>query len=235
MALKLHVCPGQSLFVLPYIAREFPGKNDLTDDIASADIAVMLSSSEIYEPSPEAWLDEDSSLVADSELRRREDEFMQRASDASVKAIVLRCAPIAGTAMSGRIMLLAADIHRGFFFHLPGNEARTSVVHASDIARAIRFMVDNDVQAGIYNITDGDDPSIHDLAEALAFRMKNKRISTLSTKPQQIIGRILYGKERLRRYTQSHLISSSRLQALGFEPQAVCNYLRTHVYDENSL
>lgn len=235
MEKKIAFFSGDRPFMLPYFQREFPGRDAVGEDFTAVDAAVLLSSTDIYESCGDVAADENTPVKPSSEWKKREDEFFARASAAGVKAFVLRCAPIAGTGMTGAVRSLAEDIMRGIFLHFPGNEGRMSVVHASDVARAARMLVDTCPDGGVFNLTDGDDPKIDDLAEALAFRMNNKRISTLSTRPQQIIARILYGRRRYDSYTRTRLYSSARIQALGFEPQAVCNYMRTHLYDDSSL
>ena len=222
--INIHAPGGD--FMLPYINRAIAG---IADDI---DADVMISSTGIYIPG-EGWLDEDCPTDTSSPWVALEDEF--RNSTAGRKAFILRCAPVIGTGMNGSLRRLAEEIYRGFFFHFPGNEARLSIVHACDVGRAVAFLVAGDAQPGVYNLTDGVDHTLHDIAEAIAFRMGNKRISNLSTKPQQMIGRWLYGKERYRRYTTTSLFSSVKLRSLGFEPRDTCHYMKTHVYDENSL
>lgn len=140
--------------------------------------------------------------------------------------------------MTGAVRSLAAEVNQGLFYHFPGNETRMSVVHGTDVANIVAALFNaKALPEGTlyYNVTDGCDPTVHDLAEALAFRMNEKRISTLSTRPQQIIGKIIFGK-RYRRWTTERTFDGSALRrALAVEPIDVCNYLRTHVYDDNSL
>ncbi len=215
-------------FLMPYIKRESAALPE------SPDVAVMISSSDIYLPA-DAWLDEDSEIDKSSKWHGLEAEFTSRAHSAGKKVYILRCAPIIGTGMTGQMRRLAEEIYRGVFFHFPGNEARKSVVHASDVARAAVFLANSGAEEGVYNLSDGIDPTLHDIAEALAYRMDNKRISNLSTKPQQWFGRIVYGRERYRRYTTSVLVSANKLSALGFTPADTCSYMRSHIYDDSSL
>ncbi len=222
-------------FTLPYIRREIPGKDEITDTLGKRPaVAVMLSSTEIYQ-SGEGWLDEDALVDPSSRWVELEEKFTAQAAGAGTKAYILRCAPIVGTGMTGPVRSLAESIYRGAFFHFPGNDARKSIVHATDVARAVKFIAENNLDPGIYNLTDGVDPSVHDIAEALAHRMSDKRISTLSTKPQQWFGRLVYGKKQYATYTESALYSSAKLQSCGFKPTDTCSYMRTHVYDNSSL
>lgn len=213
-------------FLLPYIEREV-GKNP-------GPLAVMISSTEIYTPHSDEILDETADKVPGSKWEALENNFLESHPD----GIILRAAPIVGTGMTGAMRRLAEEIYSGRFMHFPDNEARKSVVHAAGIAKAVACLaevVSLDADERVFNITDNEDPTLHDLAEALAFRMDNKRISNISTRPQQMLAKVLYGK-RYRYYTTTERFSCNRLiKALGYTPVSVCNYLRTHVYNMDSL
>lgn len=213
-------------FLRPYVEQE-TGKTEPA-------FSVMVSSTDIYSPDHDAIINEDGPIDKNSPWAQLENEFLKAHPD----GIILRAAPIVGTGMTGKIRRLAEEIYKARFFHFPGNEVRKSVVHACDVAKAVAFLSKNGVperDRRIFNICDGEDSTLHDIAEALAYRMENKRISTLSTRPQQMIGRILYGK-RYKDYTCDERFNGQALRDItGIKPVPVCEYLRTHVYDENSL
>lgn len=213
-------------FLLPYIEREV-GKNP-------PPLAVMVSSTDIYQPDSGAILAENARQRTDSIWAMREAEFLKDYPD----GVILRAAPIVGTGMTGAMRRLAEEIYRGRYFHFPGNEARKSVVHAVDIAAVVGILLKTDMAslpARVFNITDDTDPLLHDLAEALAYRIDNKRISNISTRPQQLFARWFYGR-RYEYYSTDERFSCEALKAaVGFAPTPVCEYLRTHVYDESSL
>lgn len=233
--MEISVDFGGKDFLRPYFMRQFPGRDAVADDITPGRTAFFISDTEIYDCSPDEWADEDAPVRTDSPLAEAEKAFMAKAHGAGCRAFILRCAPTVCTGMQGRARRLLNDIYRGVFFHLPGNEARLSVVHGSDVAAAAAFLTASDAEGGIFNLTDADHPTIDDLAEALAYRLDNKRISTVSTKPQQWFARLVYGGRRLDAYTVSALVSSAKIESMGFMPQAVCRYLRNHVYDDASL
>lgn len=226
MAENKIIITHENEFLRPYIERA-AGKSALSN-------YVLISSTDIYQPDSEKRIDEEGEIDSTSPWVKIEQTFQNEHPE----GIILRAAPIVGTGMTGKIRRLAEEIYKARFFHFPGNEARKSVVHATDVARAATFLATTELPGSlktVLNITDGVDPSLHDIAEALAFRMCNKRISTLSTKPQQKIGRFLYGK-RYAYYTTDELFDSTALRKiLPFEPAAICEYLGTHVYDETSL
>ncbi len=216
--------PGNE-FLLPYIEREV--------EKSPAPMAVMISSTDIYEPCPDSILDENAPLRNASVWAERERAFISENPD----GIILRSAPIVGTGMEGAMRKLAEEIYRGRFFHFPGNETRKSVVHAVDIARAVSLFLKLVItpQQRIFNITDGVDPTLHDLAEALAYRINNKRISYVSTRPQQLFARWFYSKRYIYYTTNERFSCEALKNTIGIAPTDVCNYLRTHSYDDSSL
>ncbi len=228
----------ESAFVEPYIRRALPGVTivpEFSESSPAPDLAVMLSSTDIYGEGEKDMVGETSALQGD--FAGREAEFRKQAG--GVPTLILRCPDIIGTGMTGFPRRLAESVYRGTFFHFPGNESRRSAVHASDIAEVVKRAATAGLPHGgvnVYNITDGEHPTIHDLAEAFAYRMNNKRISNLSTVGQKWLGRMLYGKKLMRLYTTSRTFSSAALEEdMHFTPTAVCNYMRTHDYNDESL
>lgn len=144
-------------------------------------------------------------------------------------AVVLRCPNIVGTGMKGLPMELARRIARGSFYHLPGNEARLSTIHATDVAKAVRVSLGS---PGVYTVTDGADPTFHDYAEALAWRINHKRILSLNSRWV----RWIISPELKRLITVDQVVDGSEFASrFDFQPIPVTEYLRTHVYDDESL
>lgn len=157
-----------------------------------------------------------------------------------VRLTILRSPDIVGTGMHGPLRQLVNSIYRGNYHHIDDETTHLSVVHAVDVARA---MVMLHTVGGTYNITDGVNPSRHDLVEALAERMKSKRVYTLRAKRARILARICdfipfvgYGRKTLAERYRSLTFDDSRLRrTIDMKPTSVTDYLKTHNYDENSL
>lgn len=239
----LFSAPGRE-FVKPYVERELPDCVLVADaselpDGAKAELAVMLSGCEVYDADEGENLDESTPLREDSALARAEKEFTAEAAHTGLPAMILRCANTVGTGMTGFPMSIARSIYRGFYFHFKDNDARLSCVHASQVAAALRLLIEKGTPEGgtlTVNITDGSDTTLHDFAEAIVARMGNKRISTLSTWGQIWLGKLFYGKERYRRLTSTLTYSDARLRELiGPARESMVEYMRNHVYDEDSL
>lgn len=226
---------------MPYVEREF-GKVELVALGGServSPIAFMLSDTDVYDAEEGENLSEDTPLRAGHRLAVAEEAFCSECTRRGLTPVVLRCANVVGTNMTGWPRQLAESIWSGSFFHFGNNTARISSVHASTVATVVRKLSENlqtDGKPLFLNVTDGADPSVHDFAEALVVRMSNKRISTLSTWGQIWIGKLMCGRKRYKKLTTTLTFSRARLCAL-IDPQnlPVVEYMRTHIYDENSL
>lgn len=198
---------GGNDFLLPYFRRQLGVTDD--DEPVAPMAAVRIVTGE-------------DECTADPEF----DAFCSRHL---LPVVVLRCANIVGTGMTGLVRRIAAGIYKGTFVHIAGNDARISVVHATDVARAASIAAG---KQGEYTLTDGIDPMIHDLAEAFAYRMGDKRIFTIAPR----WAKLWYGGEYFRALTTSNTVSDTFRTAFpGFKPSEVVNYLKTHVYDQQSL
>ncbi len=142
---------------------------------------------------------------------------------------VLCCPNVIGTGMSGLPMQMVHAIARSVYFHIAGNEARISSIHASDVAKAVRLVIG---KTGHYVVTDGISHTVHDLTEALAWRLDQKRIYTLKASlarwimNKTLLACIIRGDEH---------DGSTFANKFDFKPTSVVEYLRTHVYDDESL
>lgn len=229
--------PGRE-FVRPYVERMLSGwKVAGLEDAGHADAAVMLSGCEVYAATEGEGLDESTPADGRLPLARQEVEFRQKAANATDKYLILRCANTIGTGMGGYGMKMARRIASGYFLHFPGNEARVSLIHAQAIAECTAALLEkmNFAPGGVYNLTDGREHKVSDLADALARRINDKKIPTLSTRPQQWLGKLLL-RSLWRDYSRTITFSSGKAAGeLGLRPFDTLEYMRTHIYDENSL
>lgn len=143
--------------------------------------------------------------------------------------VTLYCPNIVGTGMTGLPMELARAVAAGRLYHVRGNEARLSTVHAVDVARAVALALD---APGMYTVTDLCDPTYRDFTEALAHRINQRRIYTLPRR----WARLLMGR-RLMEVTGTDSLADGTefARRFDFSPVSVTEYLTTHVYDDESL
>lgn len=232
--MKIYIYNPEREFLDPYLKRSL-GFADIVDKAEDAERCFMISSTDIYRAPEGNLIGEDAPTDSSSPWAAHEKAFREECGDRP--AVILRCADIIGTGMNGWPRELAERIWKGSLMHFAGNEARVSVVHAADVAAAVAALASAEIATnGIFNITDGDNPTFHDLVDSLAFRMKDKHVSTLSTKGQLWLGRLFYGKRLYRRFTLERTFDCGALcRIIDYRPTPVTEYLRTHIYDESSL
>lgn len=205
---------------------------------------VYISSAIVYGIDSGENITEDYDAVpsfTDARAKRDVEGFLTRwCTENGVSLAILRPALVVGTGMGGELRRLVNRIYRGTYRHVAGNEARVSVVHAVDLARAARLAMGHD---GVWNVTDGVDPTKHDLVEALAWRLKHKRVYTLSESKARLLARIGdyipvtgFTRESLKVELSTLTLDGRRLnESLGLVPVSVTEYLLTHQYDDSSL
>lgn len=203
---------------------------------------VYLSSTEVYGRSEgENWSEADivnpTTPVGRAKLAT-EQMLADWCRDHSTSLTIVRLPAVVGTGMKGQLEDMVKRIWRGTYHHVEGCEARMSVVHATDVARAA---VDLASHPGIYNLTDGVNPTRHDFAEALSSRLRNKKIMTLRQNRARRWARIndfipgtTFTSSHLRTITTSLTFSADKaIATLGWKPQSVVEYLTTHDYDND--
>lgn len=208
------------------------------------DNIVYISSTEVYGADEGSEINENRppEPVSDDGITKLEAEDMlkQWCGEHGVMLTILRSPAIVGTGMHGPLRRLVNSIYRGNYHHIEDETSRVSVVHATDVARAAVLLPQI---GGVYNITDGVNPSQRDLVDALAFRMNGKRVYTLRAKRARMLARVCdffhissYGKKALARRYSSLTFDDTRLRnAIDWHPASVMEYLKTHDYGENSL
>jgi len=163
------------------------------------------------------------------ENRDADTVFSAKCGQNSLPAATLVCPNIIGTGMNGRMRRIAGGIYNGTYFHIRGSEGKTSVVHAVDVARAAVMAAGT---TGRFTLTDGTTPSIRDVAEALAYRIDNKRLFTLP----KWAARWWYSREFYGFLTSDTSETDTFAEAFPeFLPTDTLMYLHTHIYDDASL
>lgn len=217
--------------------------NSLKDNPPHA--LVFVSTVQVYGKTVGENIDESCELHPITEYgkskRDAEAYLLQWCLEHGVKLSILRPVAIVGTGMKGTLRSFVNMIYRGYYYHIKGNQARRSVVHAVDVADAIVKVAS---VGGIYNITDNVHPRINDFADAIAYRIGNKRIGVLSPKLVKFlcrIGDITGGilpitTKRLSQLTETLTFNSDLISTvIDWHPNDVVNYLRTHNYEEDDF
>jgi len=89
----------------------------------------------------------------------------------NVKTLILRLPLIVGKNPPGNLGSMICALKKGYYFGIDDGSARRSMVLATDVASLVVFGTG---KSGIYNLTDGQHPSISDFEKALATRLNRK-------------------------------------------------------------
>lgn len=215
---------GANAFLEPYLRRSLGDEPD--PDAASAPVPQPRAAVRVLQPGEDAA---DHALEAE-------------AHRLGVPAVTLRCAHIVGTGMTGLPRRMAEKIYSGWYVHTSGADTRVNLIHAADVAEAVAAVTTAEGLAALschschaLTLTDSREHTIRELAEALSFRLGDKRIFTV--KPwlaKLLLGRALYAAVTA---DQTLAADGPRMAELfpRFQAHDVCQYLRTHTYDDASL
>lgn len=202
-------------FVHKYFDREFDRDiaGNLPDDGPNPEAAVMVAST----------LDAKADTSA----------FTAWCGRRELRPIVIRVPHIIGTGMTGLPLALARGVLRGTMLTVRDNEARIAVIHAVDIPRVARMILEDTATDPVDIIASAPAVGVNDLVEALGRRIKDKRVGSI--KPRW--ARVLYGAERYGELTTDYGVDTSAFDRRfpGFVFVNPVEYLTTHVYDHESL
>ncbi len=150
---------------------------------------------------------------------------------------IIRLPYVVGTGMTGLLMEIVRMIKRGTMFHIKDNTARTSVIHALDVARIAIATAET---GGDFTVTDLTSPTWHDIIEALSVRVDHKRIPTLNSRWGRyaaMVGPLIGGPDRemLRTITSDYTLTSNLPNQYCTGIINVADYLSNHEYDETDI
>ncbi len=149
--------------------------------------------------------------------------------DLAAHTPVLLCPGIVGTGMTGFPFEVASAVFKGRFYHTRRSDNPISLIHALDVAAAVRLVLG---KPGLYTITDGAEHTLGEFAEALARRMGDRRILRHRTAFTRLLLGDGLGPEADAPVTADGSDFAARFD---FHPHNVTEYLRTHVYDQTDI
>lgn len=168
-------------------------------------------------------------------LMRAEREVEAKCASLGIPLTLLRPGYTFGDGVSGEMADLFDEVRTARYVHLRGNEARLSVICAYDVARAAMALAG---KPGILNASDGRDPRLIDIAEAMSANLgARKRMWHLPPKWAAVLGRIpglrgLLDPDRFARRAQSRTLDATEfLEAIGFEPFDTCAVIAREAAD----
>ena len=211
---------------------------------------VVVSSTAVYGLSSGENIDETAPVRpadnASRHLASIEERVKERCKATGAICTILRPADVVGTGMEGFTGKLARDVNNGSYMHVEGNDAQRSIVHAIDVAKAVRAVSDkqDSIIEGIYNLTDRSGATIEQLADAIAYRLGNKRLFSIGLKTAKalaLLGDLTFGalpwtRKKLKARTTTLTFNSFAISKhTAWEPMSATEYLKTHKYSEDDI
>lgn len=193
---------------------------------------VFLSTSAVYGDGPFVDATESTKLSLDTPyaLSKSNCEEALRRCDELRRRIILRPALVYGSGDRGNMQALIRQIEKRKYFHVGGNAACKSLIHADDLALAVELCLQQ-VPAGFHvlNVANPEPIGVIELANIIASRLGQPAPPVV---PQPLVAfgaaaaEKLLGKkapltpEKLRKLTTSTTLSVQELvKATGFSPQ----------------
>lgn len=155
----------------------------------------------------------------------------------NISVVILRLPLIIGSKPKGNLAALLQSISQGWYVQITPNKARKSAVVGTDIAKFLPQLYGKN---GIYHLTDGQHPSLHEVATAIAQQRNQKLYFKLSLSLLQHVAKIgdyllklnvpsPVSTNRIKKMT-SHLTFSEKKarQELGWQPTPVIEWLKNN-------
>lgn len=149
----------------------------------------------------------------------------------NVVCTILRLPLLVGKNPPGNLRAMIKAIEQGYYFNIAGGKARKSMVLTHDVAAFIPKVVN---VGGIYNLTDGVHPNFNELSTVIS-KQKNKKppfnLPMFIANLMGYVGDLLGNKApinsmKLKKITSDLTFDDSKARELGWNPQAVLDYLK---------
>lgn len=148
--------------------------------------------------------------------------------DNDVKCTILRLPLLVGKNPPGNLGAMIKAIELGYYFNIDGGKAKKSMVLARDVAKFIPIVA---AVGGVYNLTDGTNPSFNQLSYAISGK-KSLNLPLSLTKFIGKIGDFLGDRSPITSLKVEKIISeltfndSKARTLLNWDPEPVLNYLK---------
>jgi nucleoside-diphosphate-sugar epimerase len=145
----------------------------------------------------------------------------------NVVCTILRLPLLVGVNPPGNLGSMIKAINHGYYFNINGGKAKKSMVLAEDVSRFIPKVT---AVGGIYNLTDGNHPTLEELGKAISQR----KIFNLPLFTAKLLG--LFGdffgdsvpinSKKIKKLISNLTFDDSKARKVGWESQSVLEYYK---------
>lgn len=160
------------------------GTRNLLDSLTINSIPkyfVFISSVSVYGLTEGNLIHESTKLNADDPYGKSKiiaENIVQKwCNNNNVICTILRLPLIVGPNPPGNLGKMINGIRKGYYFNIAGGNAKKSMVLADDIAN---FIIDAAKVGGIYNLTDGYNPSFNELSNEISYKLNKGKVYNIN-------------------------------------------------------
>jgi nucleoside-diphosphate-sugar epimerase len=237
---KAHIVPKTKEEADDFFAVNVTGTENLLKSLESANVKefVFISSVSAYGLRQGILINEDNPLLASDPYGKSkilaETIIHEWCMKRNVIYTALRLPLLVGKNPPGNLGSMIKSIKKGLFFTIGGGTASKSMVLTRDIARVIPLISNI---GGVYNVTDGYNPTFRELSDAFENNY-NKKVYNLPLLPFKILASIgdkfafiPFNSQVLNKIILNFTFDDSKLKkaVVNWKPIPVLDYLKTNV------
>lgn len=202
---------------------------------------VFISSVAVYGLSEGYLINEQSELNAIDPYGKSKVQaerlVLQWCTENNVTCSILRLPLVVGLNPPGNLGAMIKGIQKGYYFNIAGGSAKKSMVLASDVAK---YLLKASEIGGIFNLTDGYNPSFFELSENISRQLGKNRPKNLPLWLAKVSARIgdLFGakaplnSDKLCKINSDLTFDDTKArEAFGWDPTPVLEGFK--IFDEN--
>jgi nucleoside-diphosphate-sugar epimerase len=231
---KAHIVPKTESDKQQFYNVNVVGTKNLLEGLTKSGIPkhfVFISSVSVYGKDFGSAIDENSPLLAKEPYGLSKIQAEQLVLDwckmHNVICSILRLPLLVGSNAPGNLGSMINAINRGYYFNIAGGKSKKSMLLAEDLPK---FILNVAEIGGIYNLTDGYNPSFEELSYHISFQLGKRKPINMPLWLARIIakfGDLLGSKAPINTYKLKKITSDLTFDdnkaraAFGWDPKAV--------------
>ncbi|TDQ19611.1 nucleoside-diphosphate-sugar epimerase [Algoriphagus boseongensis] len=167
---KAHVIPKSEIEKQEFFSVNLNGTSHLLKGIKELpQLFIFISSVAVYGKEEGEEINEDFPLLGETPYAKSKIEaeslIQKWGEEKKVPVVILRLPLLIGPNPPGNLGAIIKSVKKGYYFRLGDGKAKKSMVLASDVAFLIPTLLN---KTGVYNLTDGVNPSLAELDQKIA-------------------------------------------------------------------
>lgn len=235
---KAHMIPSNKIEAADFFSVNYTGTVNLTNALGQSGALpenfVFISTVAVYGKDSGELIDESNPLYGKTPYAKSkiqaEEYLIAWCARYGVRLTILRLPLIVGANAPGNLGAMVRFVKRGIYIGIGSGSSRKSMVLAGDVADFIPTVAR---VGGIYNLTDGYNPTMQELENAIAFRFGKRKpvrmpdvVLKLIAYKGDFLGKLApFNTPRFKKLTATLTFSDEKAKAIGWKPRPVLTNL----------